>query len=150
MDKLYQYKYFNCEDFFMLRCPLLSADDYVDLFCEDIEKTSQKVFSIIENNTVVREAILISSNSLYRDIINIKNIKDTKKIDQILKSVIKYLIRMSTRTTPYGITAGVDIGCFENKIDINLKNNTEHIKRARVDMEWLYKVLYILENNKNH
>ncbi len=114
-----------------------------------MKKTSDNIASIIENNPVIREAILISSNSLYKDIKNIKNIKEAKKLEQVLKSATKYLIRMSTRTTPYGAAAGVSIGYFEDKTDINLKNYTDHVKNARVDMEWLYKVLYILENDKN-
>lgn len=58
-------------------------------------------------------------------------------------SLLKYLIRSSARTTPYGLASGILKGSFS---DIqNFTFNGFYLKSARPDMEWLVKVIKICE-----
>ncbi len=38
------------------------------------------------------------------------------------KKVLRYLIRMSTRPTPYGLFAGVALGRWGNRTDLSITN----------------------------
>ena len=96
----------------------------------------------------VREAILASSMSLYNEIKNNNIEKNDRKRGQIVSSLVKYMTRMTTRTTPFGLFSGVTRGSFGDSTEIKLKNKKENIKRARVDMEWLYAVLRLIETNE--
>ncbi|WP_456056076.1 lantibiotic dehydratase [Agathobacter sp.] len=62
----------------------------------------------------------------------------------------KFLNRAATRTTPFGLFAGVEFGNLGDKTDIELNCISQYYKRARVDMEWLSKIVIICENNPTY
>lgn len=56
---------------------------------------------------------------------------------------------MTIRTTLYALFAGVSIGNFQDNTNICLEDNEFYIKRAGVDMEWLYEIIRILEGDNS-
>jgi len=129
----------------MLRTPLFPVDTYKKIFCEGQE---ENLYNLVMEDASVREAILASSMSLYNEIKNNNIEKNDRKRGQIISSLVKYMTRMTTRTTPFGLFSGVTRGSFGDSTEIKLKNKKENIKRARVDMEWLYAVLRLIETNE--
>jgi lantibiotic biosynthesis protein len=129
-------------DFFMMRNPILSFDEYISNF-NDNNLTIEDIYKQFNENSLIREAILVSSISLYNSLKN----KNGKEKD-IIESYIKYFIRMTTRTTPFGLFSGVSVGNFAS--DTNIKFNRDNIieKYARVDMEWLFKVIDKIKSNE--
>jgi hypothetical protein len=94
---------------------------------------------------MVKEAIFLASPSLYSEIekwIN-KQITDKFKSEKIEQSFLKYISRMTSRCTPFGLFAGCSIGSFQNKQQIELKNNSDFNRQTRFDMNFL--VAFALE-----
>lgn len=136
------------EDFFLLRKPLLPIKELeYKVFQVDNNIDLDKYIELIGKSSKIMEAVLVSSESLYNSIINYNPNKDLKKKKDIFFSLLKYVIRMGSRPTPYGLFSGVSSGTF-----IDDSTNSHHVssqpcKRARVDMVWLYKLIERLEKD---
>ncbi|MCR5835332.1 MAG: lantibiotic dehydratase [Lachnospiraceae bacterium] len=135
--------YHNIEKY-MIRAPFFSVEDYRRFLSENTENDNIDKF-IIElcNNAVFREAILAASENLHSKIDDYISGKmsETKKRNDFRLSILKYYIRMSSRTTPFGLFSFVGMGeVGEKNTDKKIclgKNN----KKARPDFEWLMKVV---------
>ncbi|WP_144510537.1 lantibiotic dehydratase [Bacillus sp. FJAT-22090] len=137
-------------NFFMVRSPLLSLNFYHNLFSDSSDNPLDysKVVSNIKNfstTSFIQEAILVSSGSLYNSIANWESITDPKRDKKIIHSLNRYLIRMSTRPTPFGLFSGISYGSFDNSTSFNIGNIKEHQKRTRPDMAWLLSIISKLE-----
>lgn len=92
---------------FILRTPLLPFLD--------------KTKSVAESQ-LAQESIYLASPVYYREFIKWKKANfNEKKEDRLLCTLIKYVNRMSTRCTPFGLFSGVCIGKISKKTDIKLK-----------------------------
>ena len=93
---------YQCADIFMARIPSLPIK-----VLKDFDQSNQNVDAFIKNyeeinlNKFFEESLLISSQSLYRSLKH-PPIK-SKKIKNFQLGLTKYLIRSSTRPTPFGV-----------------------------------------------
>lgn len=133
---------FTAADFFMLRLPLFPLENFYELNKMDDYLTAIREYAREEK---VREAILVSSPSLYAALPNLEGDLTSRKTKQTLSSFIRYFLRMSTRATPYGLFAGVALGSLTDKTNISLGNGDFNQKRTRPDMEWLFAIIKGLE-----
>jgi len=97
----------------------------------------------------LRESLTIASNNLLEAIEKNDLNVESKSSKQILSSLIKYFIRLSTRPTPFGLFSGISIGYFGDVSGIAISDSRQHSKRARPDMEWIYGLIKKMEDNKN-
>ncbi len=90
---------------------------------------------------VVREAIAVSSSSLARtlDTIDAGGSVAPKKLRRAVLAVTSYLLRMTTRPTPFGLMAGVATARFGPRAAVRL--GRDHRKNVRVDAGWLAAVV---------
>lgn len=91
----------------------------------------------ISSNREILEAIYLASPVLYKELKKLENneIKNSKEKDRIYHSLYKYISRMSTRCTPFGLFATCSIGEIGDKTEIILD---DHIKKhMRLDMHYL-------------
>ncbi|KAF0993637.1 lantibiotic dehydratase [Geobacillus sp. TFV-3] len=136
-------------DTFMIRTPVLSLNNYLRFFDQKLtEKEMKEHLLEICNNPVFRESILIASKSLYNKMIDFCNGKEIKKYDYFLKAIHKYLIRISTRPTPFGLFAGVDFGEYTDENTSIRYGANKYKKFARPDLEWLIKIVKKLEQEQ--
>ncbi|MFL0491795.1 lantibiotic dehydratase [Bacillus sp. 179-I 2A5 NHS] len=141
-------------DFFMIRTPLLPIEVYKECFDlvgkQDIEQYEMGIENLQElsSNPVIRETIAVASNALHSSLDNINLSTNNKKKRQTIDSFSRYLNRMTTRPTPYGIFSGVSHGKFHNLGNISLEGVNQFKKRARADMEWLLKLVEVLEKSE--
>ncbi|WPC44135.1 lantibiotic dehydratase [Clostridium sp. JS66] len=140
---------FETKDFFMLRTPILPVNMYNYLFDESLstDEMENKLFELAENS-IIKEAIAVSSLSLSESLVSMNEGISEKKKKKILSSLLKYFIRMTTRTTPFGLFSGVTLGEFCDKTEIKLKEKRYYIKRARPDMGWLCAIIRNIESDK--
>lgn len=140
---------FKSLNFYMLRTPIFPIEIYEKIFCNHslLDNGEHDILNIVANSNEIREAILVSSLSLYNELVNIGEEKNHRKREQILSSLVKYLIRMTTRTTPFGLFSGVTRGSFNDLTKIQIDKD-RNIKRARPDMEWIYAIIRNIENDK--
>lgn len=147
--------HYKAFDFYMLRTPLLSIDDYFTLF--EMEKEAipdqqeqiffEKIVSLWKRPEI-REAITVSSPSLRNSILKVMHNPSVKECQKVLKGMFRYLVRMSTRSTPFGLCSGVNYGKFGENPSLAIGDRTRHQKRARADMEWLLALVNQLENSR--
>lgn len=132
-------------DTFMMRTPILPFSYYEKLSSGN--GNGYEVDKLLDaiKDSVVKEAITVTSLDLASSLNKLKKDISEKEKEKALNSLIKYLIRMSTRTTPFGLFSGVTTGHFGDKTDINVKDNSTFIKRTRPDTQWLFKVIGFLE-----
>lgn len=123
-------------DFVLLRAPVFPIERYVGR--EEVrEKVAAQGFRVTD--AVVRRALSVGSTSLLEALD--RGPKDGRDADRLAGKLHRFLVRMSTRPTPYGIFAGVALPCWGDTTDVSL--NGQVLTRARVDMDWL--VNYVLE-----
>lgn len=135
---------------YMTRIPMLPYKIYDELF-NGTEETFDKVLRKFCENNLFREAILVASETLYKKMNDYLagKIENKKKLEDFKISILKYIIRMSTRTTPFGAFSSVGIGEYRNvengtQNTVVLSNN----RVARVDFEWLMSYIKKIEMDK--
>lgn len=139
---------FKCLDFFILRLPILSIDVFNDHLTSLEEPVLDELWELIQN-PLIREAIAVSSISLLDALTYLSPDSPERKREQVARSLLRYLIRMSTRPTPFGLFSGVAYGEYGEHYRVELKESECYKKRARPDMEWLYRIIAKLENDSD-
>lgn len=132
---------------YMIRVPMFSAEQCLEILEKDLsqEAFDQKLREICLD-PVFREAVLIASPNLYKKIKQFiaQGIDNTKKMEDFRISVLKYFIRMCTRTTPFGIFSQVAKGVYGGEPGKKGVVSGSY-KRAREDFEWLMKIVKEIE-----
>ena len=119
---------FQFFDNFIVRTPILPYKKFENIFSnQKINHEEQEVFA----DSLFREAIYLASLSLYNE--TKSKISEKSKI-----SLLKYYNRASTRYTPFGLFAGVNIGKFgkEDNFPKSLLDN-ERLRDTKLDMHFL-------------
>lgn len=98
-------------------------------------------------------AIYLASPDLYTDIL--KYIKDDDKgnikYDPLKVSSLKYILRICSRATPFGLFSGCGIGEINDKNLITPQVDKAIVPRIRLDMEIIGRIIErLLSNSENH
>src|SRR5215212_5349287 len=154
--------------FVMIRTPLLPIDSlrsWLELPLESpallpvveghpvalrdaLERDTQAVreqLRAMVGDPVVQEAILTGSPDLFHAIPRWLQAPDSRKGRQAQANLLRYLIRMTTRPTPFGLFAGVALGAIGATMDIRIGPLAQNTKRTRPDMQWLLYLIRSLE-----
>jgi lantibiotic biosynthesis protein len=136
-------------DNFVIRTPLLSYSFFKKL-------TSQKVvsdddFKNLFNQPEIKEAVFLATPILHEELEKWTNgfINDIKKIEKLKHSFLKYISRMCTRCTPFGLFAGCAVGKFDNKSNIVQTKLSGNHRHTRLDMNYLVALSQSLAKDKN-
>lgn len=134
---------YQCAGIFMARIPSLPIK-----VLKDFDQSNQNVDAFIQNykeinlDNFFEESLLISSQSLYRSLKH-PPVK-SKKIRNFQLGLTKYLIRSSTRPTPFGLLSGVALGKFSSETELNF-NSQEYVKEVKPDTNWISHVICSME-----
>ncbi|WBX76771.1 lantibiotic dehydratase family protein [Tenacibaculum ovolyticum] len=92
---------------YCLRTPFYSLNFYKKL----IDKEQFTVSDLKEHwdNVLFREAMFLASPELYLEIEKNLAGSNSKKAKKIYQTIFKYLIRISTRSTPFGLFSGISM-----------------------------------------
>ena len=129
------------EDKFIVRCPTLpfQAADKIAVSYRDESGLSDYLTSPEK-----LEALYIASPSLIKELTC--SYKKNKGV-RPLQALAKYLLRMSTRSTPFGLFSGVFLGKFESNTCVEI--NTEKSKRrSRLSFDILNLLHHQVVNNE--
>ncbi len=154
-----EYGFYQPLDFFVIRAPLLPIEHYQMLSAWG--GNSASIQSLIAANPKIDKALAIGNPSFHDAIINLTNHKDQtnhsenngghskdghaeKDEEKILGKLLRLVIRMSTRPTPFGLYAGVAVGEFGDGSNIGIAE-TGLTTRSRLDMELVAKLALSLE-----
>lgn len=112
---------------YLTRRPLLESDVIFELYEQNDPYPS--IIKLMERPEV-REAILLASPDLFAAIDLLMQGKPVKS--DVLISVTKYILRMSSRPMPFGLFAGLAVHRFQHDDYLTQRD----IKDVRVSLEW--------------
>lgn len=135
------YKIFNK---YVLRTPLFSVNYFLDL-TKDKLISDEKLLLEFEN-PIIKESIYLACPILCEEINKWaeNKIKDSKEINKIRNSFLKYLSRLSSRCTPFGLFAGSCLGSLENNNSIVIDDQNNE-RNTRLDMNLTGLIIRSLE-----
>lgn len=139
---------YNCTNKYILRSPLLPLNFFYK-FTEKRGNIDDTEFVELFNSEVVREAIYLASPALYDQFEKFVNGKiiNTDKRERLRNSVLKYISRMSSRCTPYGLFAGCSVGEFDEHTDVTLNDVSKYKRHTRLDMNFVVFLSYEIIKN---
>jgi lantibiotic biosynthesis protein len=119
----------------VLRTPLLNFEFIEEYFQK--KNLSYEFFDDLKKNNIVKQALFLASPSFSEELYNNyeKSSLEYKKSMNI--TLIKYLLRMTTRCTPFGLFAGFTLCSFGDKSDIRLESINNYKIHTRFDMNYL-------------
>ena len=122
--------------FVQLRIPVLTAQDLEKLMSNE-GNWIELILSFFSKDAFIRDAILYATPSLYNQL----NAIEPEKRYEHADSLYNYLVRMATRSTPFGLFSFVSLCRWGDVTRCNVNLNLLK-KNVRPDMEWLYKIIY--------
>jgi thiopeptide-type bacteriocin biosynthesis protein len=122
----------------LLRAPLLPIEDYCALCASSPDRRRQRA---VEDPRIY-EALAVGASGLLSALERPRgSAREQRRIDLKL---LRYLGRMSSRPTPFGLFAGVAIARWGASTDVGIAAGSRPV-RARPDMEWLVRWLAATE-----
>jgi len=128
--------------FFLLRRPLLSneilfgfqhaASNNPDLF--------EYHLKLIYSDARLQQALLLASPAMHEQLIRFLDNKLESGKEKVLQTLFKYLIRMSTRCTPFGLFAGCSLGTVTDQTKFKFASKDHLVLHTRLDSECLMNV----------
>jgi hypothetical protein len=144
--------------FFVLRTPLLPLDEFLRM-SEGIdpnqagEADTSKITALQDRAQVrermhrllvmpeVREAILLASPSLDEQLAGRLDHPDHPTSRDTELALYRYLARMCTRPTPFGLFAGLSLGELRAETNIRLQGRDRYARYTRLDNDYLHLLL---------
>ncbi|VDY49350.1 thiopeptide-type bacteriocin biosynthesis protein [Staphylococcus aureus] len=136
----------HVSSYFMVRKPSFNFSDYSILSDEEfVNLTLKEQIKTIWKVPKFKEAICVASQDLYKSCLNLDN-KKSKDIKSIHNSLIKYYIRMCTRSTPFGLFSSFFISEFcDDLVQQDLKR--EQKIYCLLSNEWLENFIFEVINS---
>ena len=98
----------------------------------------------------IQEAIFLASPELRNEILKyLEGTLKHKDIDRLYSSVLKYLTRMSTRCTPFGLFAGCSTGILADIMNFKVLGSPQYTMHTRLDMNYLCALAYDISMREN-
>ncbi len=149
-------------DFYMVRASALPALTFLQLSSaghvsmqQDLdealpggEQTCADILLKLAARPQVRQALALASPSLAESLERfLRGGTQAEQGKRLSAGLLRYLIRMSTRPTPFGLFAGVAVGFFAEHTDLRLGETAIARFRTRPDMRWLLALLRKIEED---
>jgi len=123
---------YQVSPFFFLRQASISLKDLEAVLSSPDRKRS--LLDFYKTNAFFRLSIAIASPELHKSLKK-ETYNTAFQNQQIYLSVLKYLLRAATRTTPFGLFASIAYGRFEDREDLSESSKIQ--KRIRPDATWM-------------
>lgn len=116
---------------YVLRTPLFPNSFYLDLLKD---YNCEKAISIYKN-PFIKEALNLTSPELVNELNKWVNPKAERKT-ALEFTLLKYIARVSSRCTPFGLFAGCSVGKIDTKTNIILDSPQKHKRYTQFDMQF--------------
>ncbi len=156
---------YTAAGFYMLRAPVLPTEIFLELtksansihwnqvenIDDELEKINLDCYRLLKqavSQSAIKQALTAASTDMSEAL---ERIQDeailNKRTKRVYSSLLRYIIRMSTRPTPFGLFSGVAIGILADQTNVQLSaSKIEHI-RTRPDMSWLLHIIQKIEGD---
>lgn len=142
------YDYYKPASLVMLRVPLLHVGTYRAAFALP-DSTRERLREVMVNPTFL-EMLGIASPALLERIEAFQRDPQqfsSKRSDDLLGAVARYLIRASTRPTPFGAFAGVAVGWLGETAKLRFDSPSARHVVARLDYAVVLRLVHTLERD---
>jgi len=127
-------------DFFLLRTPRFSTTILTDLNKCTSSNELHDILLKYYKNPEIRSALFFASIDVYNQFTEYVKTGNIKKKERLFLTLYKYLLRMSSRPTPFGQFSGISYGIVNvNTTFLQLASNFN--SRIRLDSEFLQKLI---------
>lgn len=151
--------------FFALRTPLLPYDELETLFegagerppGEDLagleaalaedRRRGRNVLARFVARPAVREALFLASPDLLDSLEAWEKDPDGARGRRVERALVKYLVRMSSRPTPFGLFAASCTGLVGEETRFVLASRDAHRRHTRLDVEYLFLLAEAVAND---
>ncbi|WP_291149922.1 lantibiotic dehydratase family protein [Flavobacterium sp. UBA7680] len=132
---------------FVLRTPLYPLSFYLDLVESYTLEKAIEAYQI----PLVKEALNLASPELVKELDKWSK-KDPslskEKSEKLEITFLKYLARMSSRCTPFGLFAGCSVGAIAGETKITLEESDKFKRNTQFDMRFWITLLQAIGNKK--
>lgn len=139
----------RAEDFFVLRSPLLPFDSHLQWLAAtsaDADPAAlQDHLLELARRPEVAEALFVASPSLVEGLHSLDASTPSKRATRLRSSLARYLARMMTRSTPFGLFAGGSLGTVADSTHLELPPRGANRRHTRLDMDYLFRLAHHLE-----
>jgi len=84
----------------------------------------------------VREALFVASPVLYESLEQWEREPESEHGEKVERSVVRYLVRMAGRPTPFGLFAGYSVGALGEQTRLQLGPRAAYQRHTRLDMDY--------------
>jgi lantibiotic biosynthesis protein len=147
---------------FVLRTPLLAASQFIDLardlpgtvwgtaeeFAEGVACIRERLRGLVASPEVA-EALFIASPALAQSVGAWLAEPLSQRGQKVERSLLKYVARMSTRATPFGLFSGCSAGQLGDRTCLKLEPRSHVQRHSRLDMDYLFALTEAL-NREHH
>lgn len=143
---------FQPDGFFVLRSPLLPFDTF-EGWCRAAKSATtahglDRYLLDLAREPDIAEALFVASPSLSDGLSQLDgHSASPKKRARLLASLSRYLSRMMTRSTPFGLFAGGALGALGDGTRLILGSRRDNRRHTRLDMDYLYRLARRLETD---
>ncbi|NRA60678.1 MAG: lantibiotic dehydratase family protein, partial [Psychrobium sp.] len=123
------------QPFFVIRTPRLALEQ-LNKFGNTVQNNNETL-DVWLAMTGVQEALYLASPSLMERIIQWQQKPDSPQGKKIAQALTKYMIRMCSRPTPFGLFSGIHLGEIGEESKLEPANYTLDNRKTRLDMFYL-------------
>ncbi|WNG36530.1 Lanthionine biosynthesis protein LanB [Archangium minus] len=145
---------FSPSGFFVLRTPLLPFDELSrwgeGLEAPRFQPDSPELVQALRRDRLilrvrlgeilrrmeVREALFVASPALYESLGQWERDPESERGEKVERSVVRYLARMTGRSTPFGLFAGYSVGALGERTRLRLAPRATYQRHTRLDMAY--------------
>ncbi|GER89691.1 hypothetical protein KDW_38530 [Dictyobacter vulcani] len=129
--------------------PNTSDDRDVQDNLMQIKKECYNILKSMAFQPHIQQALIAASSSMREGLGYIeKQEPNSRRASRAYSSILRYLIRASTRPTPFGLFSGIAIGSFHEETTLQISLPSIRNIRTRPDMSWLLSVIQKIEQNE--
>jgi thiopeptide-type bacteriocin biosynthesis protein len=138
--------------FFLLRAPALTAGVFADLTALTASGPPERAWAALRETSrrpEVERALLVASEDLQQGLKRMRDqpIAPDRRLRRAYSSVFRYVTRMTTRATPFGLFSAVAVGTFGPRTTARLGGSALARFRTRTDMGWLLALIRSIEED---
>lgn len=132
---------------FILRSPLFSFN-FLEPLISGTTTPEEKLQEVCRL-PAVDEAIFLASPDLHTQMKEwlAGGLKDPKKRERLHYGLMRYILRMATRPTPFGLFAGFSLGKWADEGRVELPGQSAYERHTRLDMNYLCALAQDLANH---
>lgn len=132
-----------------LKAPLCAGDEEAlrEALAHDRALLRRRLRELLERPEV-REAIFLASPDLAESLAQWQRDPEGKKGQRTENGLVRYFLRMTSRSTPFGLFSGCTSGAVGGRTAFALSGRRSYARHSRLDMDYLFALCELLGKSR--